>query len=602
MSTSMRPSFVSLPNEILEAIVLHLDPRSLIHVSCTSKQFKKLTIDSPIVWRHHCRTEFRFWAPQHNIEAKFAGPLSHVDWRDLFISRLRMKKDVTRLLDGLLQTQHGRIGAINAIAAFGYDAKESLLEECACPDDAEDVLARRYYANATLERIQREMAIKVWEDLINGVDIPLETALCAYDIFARTGEDVNFATMENDLDDIAHRVLQRHPSFQELTTRQQAFALAAFLREQGFQGVNDSVYRALRNSFIGLALHSPTHESLPLISVAIYCAVARRLGLDARPCGFVFHVYCLVYAPKDYTLDGVFKPTNADSRDLMYIDPFRSSEEVDQGDLQRVLREMGVPQSERHQYLSDTNTREMALRTARNIMTSVQSIRQSHAGVFGVQTGWLNAYPDMDNAFYSTIWAMLILGPREDEDSTGLSNVSTRRRQYLPYLLEHFQTHYPWDVTLLEEHVIPLFANQPEGGRLLQFVHEMHSRDAKRKERHERSEDTVKVAFKVGELFQHKRYHYEGVITGWDTACDAGEDWIQHMGVDSLSGGRDQSFYHVLVCDKSIRYVAEENIMPVGENVEPSEAMLKLAGRHFKRWDDANHVFVSNVRDEFPDD
>lgn len=56
------------------------------------------------------------------------------------------------------------------------------------------------------------------------------------------------------------------------------------------------------------------------------------------------------------------------------------------------------------------------------------------------------------------------------------------------------------------------------------------------------------------------------------------------------------------VCDKSVRYVAEENILPVDPSVKPSEAMLKLAGRHFKRWDDENHVFVSNVRDEYPDD
>lgn len=56
------------------------------------------------------------------------------------------------------------------------------------------------------------------------------------------------------------------------------------------------------------------------------------------------------------------------------------------------------------------------------------------------------------------------------------------------------------------------------------------------------------------------------------------------------------------VCDKSVRYVAEENILPVPSSTTPSEAMLKLAGRHFKRWDDDNGVFVSNIRDEYPDD
>lgn len=61
-----------------------------------------------------------------------------------------------------------------------------------------------------------------------------------------------------------------------------------------------------------------------------------------------------------------------------------------------------------------------------------------------------------------------------------------------------------------------------------------------------RSERTTKVAFKVGQMFQHKRYGYEGVITGWDVVCDANEDWIQNMRVDALPNGRNQAFYHVL--------------------------------------------------------
>jgi F-box protein 21 len=56
------------------------------------------------------------------------------------------------------------------------------------------------------------------------------------------------------------------------------------------------------------------------------------------------------------------------------------------------------------------------------------------------------------------------------------------------------------------------------------------------------------------------------------------------------------------VDDKSVRYVAQENIGPVSTDTTPSEAILKLAGRHFKRWDPENHIFVSNVRDQYPDD
>jgi F-box protein 21 len=56
------------------------------------------------------------------------------------------------------------------------------------------------------------------------------------------------------------------------------------------------------------------------------------------------------------------------------------------------------------------------------------------------------------------------------------------------------------------------------------------------------------------------------------------------------------------VCDKSVRYVAEENIQPVAPETRPSEAIMRLAGRHFKRWDEATHMFVSNIRDEYPED
>jgi len=35
---------------------------------------------------------------------------------------------------------------------------------------------------------------------------------------------------------------------------------------------------------------------------------------------------------------------------------------------------------------------------------------------------------------------------------------------------------------------------------------------------------------------------------------------------------------------------------------EPSAQLLSLAGRYFKRWDKENKVFVSNIRDEYPDD
>jgi F-box protein 21 len=542
-----RPSFTDLPTEILEAIFINLDPHSLVSASQTSRLVREHTADSPIVWRHLCQTHFKTWDARHNITAKFAGPLSDVDWRALFIEKSRIVDRTRQLLDRIVGTQHQRIRCVDEIANFGYDAKETLLEENECPDDAEDVLARRYYANAVLERIHREVAINVWKELQEDGSMPIEKALGAYDVFARVGEDVDMAVIERAIDKLAEGVWKEFPDFRDLSPRIKASTLASYIRDRGFKGVPDTSYRAISNSFIGLVLSSATHHSLPLISVAIFCALARRVGLDARPCGFLHHVYTLVYAPPKHTLDGIYKPTNSSAIDYMYLDPFRSSEEIGQGDLRRNLREMGIANNEHGYFLSDTSTREMVLRTARNIMHSVQTIRQTANTGQDFSAAWMHSYPDMDNAFYATIWSMLILAPAHDSPaSSGSAIAASRRRQYLPYLLEHFQTHFPWDVTLLQQYVIPMFDDQPEGPRLRQFVASMHKMDATRKPVLGRDDASANVKFKIGQLFEHKRYGYEGVVTGWDVACDAGEEWIQNTGVDTLPSGRDQAFYHVL--------------------------------------------------------
>ena len=52
--------------------------------------------------------------------------------------------------------------------------------------------------------------------------------------------------------------------------------------------------------------------------------------------------------------------------------------------------------------------------------------------------------------------------------------------------------------------------------------------------------------------------------------------------------------------DKSNRYVAQDNIIPTDD--APSDALMKLAGRYFLRYDEEARMFVSNVREEYPDD
>lgn len=51
-----------------------------------------------------------------------------------------------------------------------------------------------------------------------------------------------------------------------------------------------------------------------------------------------------------------------------------------------------------------------------------------------------------------------------------------------------------------------------------------------------------------------------------------------------------------------MRYVAAENIQLLApDDVVPDAFPIEI-GKFFKRWDDAEKVFASNIRTEYPDD
>jgi F-box protein 21 len=70
-----------------------------------------------------------------------------------------------------------------------------------------------------------------------------------------------------------------------------------------------------------------------------------------------------------------------------------------------------------------------------------------------------------------------------------------------------------------------------------------------------------------------------------------------------LLGDGNEANLGYRVHDNSTRYVAEENV-EVLEVVEQSDvdAFPIAVGKFFKRWDGEKNVFVSNVRDEYPED
>ncbi|KAI9738327.1 MAG: hypothetical protein M1834_008825 [Cirrosporium novae-zelandiae] len=605
-------TLASLPDEIIQHILEYLPPLSVPSVQRASRRFKGVA-NEPLLWRHFYRTHFVY--RDRNCEVLTRA------WKQKYVYRYQLEQEVEWLLDSIIASQLGRVEKFQRIVEFGIDAKDTLLRNINAGDDEEDVLARRYYSDAALCCLHRSLAIPEWFRLGNNEPVPLERALGAYDMFILHDGPNDLDHISTQLSSIAQAILELHPTWTIMSTRRKALAIGAFMRSHNFHGIrSDSAYRNLENCFIGLALEDENHQSLPLISVAIYSCIATRLGIDAKPCPFPFHVYAVVHPPQGFTLDSpaissppFSSPQLLDDQEVMYMDPFRTSSEIPLSSLKAQLRSLQF-HAPNTPYLGAASVSEMVIRSARNIMTSVQEANQrqtaaNHAA--GHHLAPIPTFPETDGAFYAALWANVLIGvpPPGQEDAPRGTMLTPTRRRFLPFLNDHITSHLPTDACLLEKFALPLFRNLPESAHIRETVRLIRSGDnipkqiRRRRPLGQGAADgwAWYVKWKVGEVFQHRRYGYMAVITGWDVECDANELWIQQMGIDQLEGGRCQSFYHALVEDNTVRYVAEENIEIIRPEI-PTPTLLRLAGKHFKRWDKERRVFVSNIRDEYPDD
>ena len=64
-------------------------------------------------------------------------------------------------------------------------------------------------------------------------------------------------------------------------------------------------------------------------------------------------------------------------------------------------------------------------------------------------------------------------------------------------------------------------------------------------------------------------------------------------------GATDQDYSGM---DSSSKYVAEENIEIIAIEKEDAESFPLEAGKYFKRWDEEQKVFISNIRSQYRED
>ncbi|TKX24488.1 putative DNA binding protein 7 [Elsinoe australis] len=592
IDTEPGDSILRLPDELLQGICFYLSPPDAIHFGLTNQRLYRL-VDQPLLWRHFCETYFEHWHLTDETDPGIAKHIAAAPWKKHFYDRVERDKRNKELFESALSTQHERYSKIQQIANHGYEARSMLQVHSNAPDECEDVLARRYYAEATLGLIHRTNALKIWSSLADDPSPSLEKYIAAFDLFIIGKEWGDIRDITTTLDSAAFDIKIDHPNLMELDIEERSLIVVRWLREHGLVGLNQVIeYHNMKHNFMSFNLRNRSQASLPLQSAVVFSAVAQRLGIDAHPVNYPTHIFVVVQLPAPTASSTSTSPEDPNHR--LYLDPWSTQNESRLGDiisydtLARRLTMSGIPPRVHPTYLDPAPVRAMVSRTCRNIMRSYEEWNRG---------GTRDDLVGNHHAFYAYLWAMALVeesGPRPADE------VGPWDRPHLGHLPAFFRDHFPEDLELVSRYLGPLFARHPRVQQFMHILQEMKAEDVNRRPVVRRGPHTGSVKYKVGQMFQHKRYGYTGVIRSWDSGCQAGEGWISQMRVDDLDRGRGQAFYHVMGEDRSSRYVAEENIEPI--YTDPSEKVLGMAGRYFKRWDADKRVFVSNVRDEYPDD
>lgn len=428
----MKHTLAHLPQEILHHILIYLPPIAVLSFQRVCHAFNDIC--GPLLWRTICLSHFQYWSSTRELQHKLALPVDQIQWKRIFAERYRINQDVNHTLDSILGTQVGRIEKTGSIVQHGYDAKDVLLENLHVGKDAPDVLSRKWYSRAALTCLHRGAALEQLLELRQGSGdhVPLERALGLFDLFIIQDGKGDHRDISARLDEVADDFRLLHPEYMELNGRERGIAVADFLLAQGLGGIQadgDAHYHDLRNNFLGMALRNDQRSSLPLISVVIYCCIAQRVALDARPCGFPWHVLAIVQSANGQSLNGRGL-ADASARDRMYMDPFRSANEVRVETLVAQLASMGVSQVEQDRLLDVAPTIEIVSRCATNIIRSFQTLpRHSAVG---------DDSPSMDAALYGALWTLLLLSGEQGENPA-----EYHRLRYFPVVLKHVQAYFP---------------------------------------------------------------------------------------------------------------------------------------------------------------
>ncbi|KAK0610456.1 hypothetical protein B0T17DRAFT_500397 [Bombardia bombarda] len=615
-------SLNDVPEEIIRHILSYVSPEDNLRAfQLLSSRFHHIANDS-LLWRYYCQTSFTYWHPDHRIQEKFAARASSVEWKRLWMARKGKNVQTSRNLDGIIASKVGQLRRLQQICLLGYDAKDFLLEQCRSDDSAEDVLARRYYANSALDSIHRGIAVDVWSQY-QGAPLSsrgLDRALGAFDMFVLHDQPYDLEYISSSFDALAAQFQSENPTLEDMSTRQKALNLVRWLRAKNLTGMDAPSlnYRNLRNCLIGHALSEDQHPSLPIISAAIFCCVAERLGLTTSCCAFPSHVHSSVIAPPGMTLDGTEEENPNEELQRMYLDPYGSDDEVTISDLRLRLVEFGWTQGA-EAFLTSSPVPIIVQRTAQNIRAAYSSSQNLPDGDASTRLRTSHPELNMQAAVYASMWAELLM--KQTSSHHWDNNLDS--------FLNKFALSWSEDFWIVEKYLIPLYdsfiASQPRirarvgWENVREILNMLHNLDNRRPTVNRRYTEDInrRVLYKIGQVFRHKRYDYIGIINGWTATGTTAlpnphylteeaeeEVIIEHNSAGDIIRRQAKTYYTCLRPTATVDRlrVAQDNIEIITDPSLIPDTLLYMAGKFFKRFDSSTCRFISNIVEYYPDD
>ncbi|KAH6946166.1 hypothetical protein HPB50_011980 [Hyalomma asiaticum] len=334
-------------------------------------------------------------------------------------------------------------------------------------------------------------------------------------------------------------------------------------------------YHMPENLFIDKVLEKKS--GIPLTLCIIYRAVAKRLGVLCLPVNF----------PTHFLLKWLEHPQLPEEQRYTYIDVYNGGRFMVQGECPSLCPNLRLD----NKTCSVLCTPKVLVRMCWNLVEVWRQF-ESNLGMQGLRYAL-----ELLELFEDRGWHRIDLMRGDIEHRLLLARVYLHlgiNYEQIVSLLKGIEAAYP------ASRAIVAYMYRTTQSQMVALEQRRENR-SQRQPRKLRSEPPshAKVAYAVGMIMRHKKYHYHCVIYGWDGKCAANRDWIFQMGVLNLSHDDQQPFYNVLVEDGSHRYAAQENLEM---STRPEVITHPDVGKYFERFCGTHYLPNAEKEHEYPED